>query len=136
MKKLHANFLSQTRQKVLIKADALRELYLHRCSGELLFHGRAAKVYRKCGKPNCHCVEGGDRRHGPYQIIHVFRDGKNTQVTLTEDEMHFIKMANRYQEEALRRKQIIALQRELMSMLDDLLERRTIWDKEEYQRQE
>ena len=106
------------------------------CSDELLFHGQPAKVLRKCGKAKCKCAQGGESRHGPYHIIRVFRDNKNTQVTIVQDEMHFIEMAKRYQREVLRRKQIVELQKEVLSILDDFLERKTLWKKEEYKENE
>ena len=136
MKKLHHVFLSQTRQKFGAKVEKLKQLYIGACNDEALFHGQPAKVYRKCGKSNCKCVEGGDSRHGPYDIIRVYREGKNTQVTVADDEKHFVEMAKRYQHEVSRRKEIVTLQEEMLSMLDEIVDKRTIWMKEELKRDE
>ena len=109
MKKLHPEYLSQMRKEIALKVERLRNLYLGSCTDTLLFHGRPGNVYRKCGKPNCKCVAGGEGRHGPYKIIRVFRDKKNTQITLTEEEHELFAMAQRYQQEVVNRKEIIAV---------------------------
>jgi len=132
MKKLSPQHLSQKRQEFSSKLQLLKRLYQGVCSDEFLFHGQPGTVYRKCGKPQCKCREGGDKRHGPYQIIRVFRDKKNTQVTLKPDEMHFLEMAKRYQRQVKDRKRIVELQKELLSMFDEIMKGRTLWDKKDY----
>ncbi|MDR1294008.1 MAG: hypothetical protein LBK59_03470 [Bifidobacteriaceae bacterium] len=32
-----------------------------------------------CGKPGCHCAQGGDQRHGPYRSVHRYRSGKTVK---------------------------------------------------------
>lgn len=134
MRKLHPEYLSQTRKKIASKTERLKQLCLTSCAELLLFHGQPGEVYRKCGKENCKCTEGGDARHGPYRIIRVFRDGKNTQVTLTEEEIELYKMAERYQQEITNRKEIIAIQKELLALVDEVLDRRTTRSKLEWKR--
>lgn len=129
MQKVHAAYLSQQRQRIVKKVERLKFLYMQGCDDSALFHGQPGEVYRKCGKPNCKCVAGGAARHGPYKIIRVFREGKNTQITLLEDEHELFEMANRYQQELNHRREILRVQDELLGMLDELLEMRIIRSK-------
>jgi hypothetical protein len=135
MKKSSAAYLSQLRKKISVKMDRLKQLYLWSCSSEVLFHGQPGSVFRKCGKVNCRCTAGGDQRHGPYQIIRIFREGKSTQITLKNDERHFFDMAKRHQQQVRNRREIISIQSELLSLFEDLMEGRTIWSKEEYEKE-
>lgn len=134
MKKVHPEYLSQQRKRIETKVGRLKWLYIEACSNAALFHGQPGEVYRKCGKANCKCVEGGTARHGPYRIIRVFRDRKNTQITLAEGERELFEMAQRYQREINGRKEIINLQGELLGMLDELLERRILRSKAEWKK--
>ena len=104
------------------------------CDETLLFHGQPGEVYRKCGKANCKCVNGGEQRHGPYKIIRIFREKKNTQVTLSEDEHELFEMARRYQQELNNRREIVNLQDELLGMMDELFERRMLRSKAEWKK--
>ena len=135
MKTLSRKYLSKQRKELSSKLLHLSRLYQGVCSDKPLFHGKPAKVYRKCGKAQCRCAEGGDNRHGPYRIIRVFRDKKSTQVTLKQDEAHFYEMANSYQEQVRARKRIIELQKELLAMFDEVIRGRKLWDKKDYKRQ-
>jgi len=132
MKTLHPQYLSEWRKKVASKLERLKRLYMKGCSSELLFHGQPTAVYRKCGKEQCKCTEGGGKRHGPYSIIRINREGKRRQITLKRNEMHFYEMAERYQEQVRNRRKIIELQKEVLSMLDELSGKRTLWDKAAY----
>ena len=94
----------------------------------MLFHGTPGEVYRKCGKPNCKCVEGGTNRHGPYSIIRIFRDGKNTQITVIEEDQELLKMAERYQEQVKIRKEIEVVNKELSFIIDEVTQKRLLKD--------
>jgi hypothetical protein len=37
-----------------------------------------------CGKPGCHCRQGGDQRHGPYRSVHRYRAGKTVKKAVPE----------------------------------------------------
>ena len=46
--------------------EALRDLGFQRLSQVPAFRrGSLQQVWRKCGKPNCHCAKAGDPGHGP-----------------------------------------------------------------------
>lgn len=109
---------------------------MRHCNSEVLFHGQPGEVYRKCGKPNCKCVAGGDSRHGPYSIIRVFRDGKNTQITVKSEELELLKMAERYQSELGNRREIREVLEEIQEIIEELMERRTLRSKAEYRKRE
>jgi len=36
--------------------------------------GTLSEIYRKCGKPTCHCAREGDPKHGPFYLL--YRRGK------------------------------------------------------------
>jgi len=38
--------------------------------------GSLVARYRKCGKPNCHCAQEGDRGHGPSWSLTRYCEGK------------------------------------------------------------
>ncbi len=134
MKNLSPAYLSQQRQRISTKLEHLSRLYQGGCSNEQLFHGQPATVYRKCGKANCKCSTGGENRHGPYKIVRIFREGQSRQITLTEENMELYFMAQRYHEEVQRRRKIVLIQEQLLKILDEIFEGRTLWEKTELEK--
>jgi hypothetical protein len=49
-----------------------------------IVRGSLVTRYRRCGKPNCHCVKG--RGHGPaYYLVVTLKPGKTEQILLSEE---------------------------------------------------
>ncbi|HOO03019.1 MAG TPA: hypothetical protein PLE76_09920 [Rectinema sp.] len=47
--------------------------------------GSLEHVYRKCGKPSCHCAQPGARGHGPVWILTRKVNGKSVGKVIKED---------------------------------------------------
>jgi len=47
--------------------------------------GSLEHIYRKCGKPNCHCAKPGAQGHGPVWIITRKVKGKSVGKVIRED---------------------------------------------------
>jgi len=62
--------------------QALRELQVKRLTQVPAFRrGSLQRVWRKCGKPNCHCAKAGDPGHGPrWQWTRTAKEGTRGQV--------------------------------------------------------
>lgn len=129
MKKVTKERASTYRQEIYRKVEQLKELCLKAGYPDLLFGGSPIEVYRTCGKKNCKCQEGGEKRHGPYQAIQVCREGKQRHITLKKDESDFFNMAKHYQYQMQNRRRVISTQEDILRKLDEMLEARVIWDK-------
>lgn len=127
--KVNRNFLSHQRKRMRQLLSALESLCFKTCSSELLFHGTAIESFRRCGKAGCKCARGGDYRHGPYKSIHTIVDGKQKHISLKKSEMRYFDMVQRYQQAKQDRAEIVDLSMRLLEIIDELIERRTIWDK-------
>lgn len=69
--------LSQRRGQLL---QALSSLQVFR-------HGSLNEMFRKCGKPNCHCAREGHPGHGPTWVWSRHLDGRTRSVTLPESDV-------------------------------------------------
>ena len=58
--------LEQRRARILASINAIGALR----------PGTVSAIYTKCGRPNCHCQQPGDRGHGPYFRLVYNLDGK------------------------------------------------------------
>ena len=47
--------------------------------------GSLEHIYRKCGKPSCHCAQPGARGHGPVWILTRKVNGKSVGKVIKED---------------------------------------------------
>ena len=120
--------LSRYRQRIAQLTEKLKRTALKAGYADPLFHGVPAVIYRTCGKPTCRCMTKGEK-HGPYQAVQVWKDNRSRQITLKKDEEHYFEMAKRHQFQRQNRAQLIEIQEQVLSAVDEMLERRTIWDK-------
>lgn len=51
------------------------------CSGTIM------SLFRKCGKPNCHCQEDPESQHGPYYIWTRKEKGRTITRSLSEEKV-------------------------------------------------
>lgn len=128
-KEISRDELSHFRQKVVQLSERLRELALCALHSDWLVQGVACEVYRRCGKDGCRCMQGGDR-HGPYKVIQVWHNKRSRQMTLRKGEERYFEMAKHYQQQQENRRKIIKVEEEILALVDAILLRRTIWDKE------
>ena len=130
MKKVTAEQASRYRQEISHLIVKLKRLCLKAGHRDLLFKGTPIEVYRKCGKTQCRCAAGGESRHGPYQVIQIWDEGKQGQVSLKRSEGKYFEMAKHYQSQRQNRQKIIEIQREILERLEQMIETRCIWHKE------
>ena len=81
-------------RKVLDRIDGLAFKSAHR---DPLIKGSPVEVYRSCGKASCSCSSDPSKRHGPYRVVQVYRQGKQKQVSLKKSEMALWDKVNYYQ---------------------------------------
>jgi hypothetical protein len=61
-----------------------------------LIQGVASKVYRRCGKKRCKCVNDAER-HGPYFVVQLYENKKQRQIALRKEEKHLWQQVKNYQ---------------------------------------
>ena len=49
-----------------------------------MFPGSLVERFRKCGKPNCHCAQKGERGHGPTLVLTRELRGRTINKTIPE----------------------------------------------------
>ncbi len=129
MKKVDKERVSRYRKEVSGKSEEIKRLCLKAGFEDALLGGSPVETWKKCGKPNCKCKEGGERRHGPYLAVQIRREGQQRNLTLKKSEEHFFAMAKHYQYQIRNRRRVIVLQAEVLESFDKMIEARTIWDK-------
>lgn len=53
--------------------------------------GTVSEIYTKCGRPNCHCQQPGDRGHGPYFRLVSNSAGKPTTRSLSAQQAEIVR---------------------------------------------
>ena len=53
--------------------------------------GTVSEIYTKCGRPNCHCQQPGDRGHGPYFRLVRNSAGKPTTRSLSAQQAEIVR---------------------------------------------
>lgn len=130
MKNITNEQISRYRQSVARLIERLKELSLKAAYKDTLFHGTPLEFYKCCGRKGCHCAKGGEHRHGPYRAIQIWVDGRQRQVGLRKDEGHYHEMAQHYQYQQQNRSDVVKTMDDLLQLLDEMLEARTICSKE------
>lgn len=72
------------REQLLNRRDQIRQELA--TIGELR-PGSLTPRFRKCGKPNCHCAQEGDRGHGPSWSLTRKKKGKTVTKIIPPDEV-------------------------------------------------
>ena len=89
-----------------------------------LIRGSPAVVYRKCGRPRCKCVAGGNKRHGPYRVIQIVRDKRSRQLCLRVDQDKLWQRTQNYQYQIARYRELKQCCTELLQLVDDVIVKR------------
>jgi hypothetical protein len=121
--------VSKYRQEIVKLVMELKRLCLKAGYGDIIFRGVPIEVYRKCGKPNCRCTQGGESRHGPYQAIQIWEDGRQRQISLKQTESKYFEMAKLYQYQQQNYRKITKVQQALLKRVEQMLEERCICSK-------
>ena len=129
MEKVSSERVSRYRQGIGRLVEELKRLCLKAGYSDLLFRGTPIKVYRKCGKSTCRCVQGGDARHGPYKAIQIWEGGKQRQISLKQSEEKYFEMAQNYQYQKRNQQKAIEVQQEILKRVEQMMEVRCICNK-------
>lgn len=87
--------------------------------------GSVSVVARKCGKPNCHCAQGG----GHNQTLFLFRgeDGRrHCKLIRQADSQKFLSAGDRYREFRAGLKELKAINERERRILETLMERQAL----------
>ena len=74
--------LSRERKKIKQLISQIDKLAFKTAQLDPLIKGSPVEVYRACGKASCACSTDTDKRHGPYRVVQVYRNGKQKQISL------------------------------------------------------
>jgi len=91
-----------------------------------LIRGSPAVVYRKCGRPRCKCVAGGDKRHGPYRVIQIVRDKRSRQICLRVSQDKHWQLAKNYQHQIEKFLDLKRCCSELIQLVNDVIAKRIV----------
>lgn len=122
--------ISRYRQEIYQLTSSIKELAIKAGYEDLLLRGVPLNVYRRCGKKGCGCMTDDNKRHGPYQVVQIYKDGKSSQLTLKKSEGRYFKMAEHYQYQMQNRAKLLELWEKLLGAFDQMIEVRTIWNKQ------
>jgi len=89
--------LSMHRKQLRQLIDKIDELAFKSAHCDPLIKGSPVEVYRTCGKASCGCLNDPTKRHGPYPVVQVYRDGKQRQVSLKKSEQAIWAKVHHYQ---------------------------------------
>lgn len=124
MASLTKSILSNYRKKILTLLKELehpltRSLYL-----DDLIKGVPGEVMRKCGKKNCACSNDPQKRHGPYKVISVYKNGRQKQISIKKSDEYLWDQAVNYQYQINSLKKARELFNELESISIEIIQKR------------
>jgi len=123
--KLTRQALSRYRQefrRLLTEIDRLASRCLF---DDPLIQATPGEVYRTCGKELCKCMQDKEKRHGPYLVIQVYRDGKQRQISLKKDQKDIWDKAKHYQFQIECLSKLKDSCRVLQNLMAEVIEKRT-----------
>jgi len=91
-----------------LKREILKIGYI--CKGSIV------PLYRKCGKPNCHCAKDESAKHGPYFVWTRKEKGKTVTKALSKKQM---KLCEEYIQNHKKLEKIIVQMRNISSEILD-----------------
>lgn len=91
--------LSQRKTEIRDLIQRVNELAFRCAHGDTLIRGTPGEVYRTCGSDRCNCKKDSNARHGPYMVVQVFRDGKQSQIALRQEQRSIWEKAKHYQQQ-------------------------------------
>ena len=124
-RKMTDQALSRYRQEFRQLIRQIERLTSRCLFSDPLIRGTAGEVYRTCGKPSCKCMKDKNLRHGPYYVIQVYRNGKQRQISLKQDEKELWDRTKHYQFQINRLAQLKEKCTELQQLMSKVIEART-----------
>jgi len=116
--------LSKNRKKLRQLLSEIDELAFKSAHNDPLIKGSPVEVYRTCGKENCICSIDPDKRHGPYRVVQVYRNGKQRQVSLKNSETVLWNKVVNYQKQMKCIAQMKSCMSEIETLVNGMIEER------------
>jgi len=91
--------LSEQRRVLRQSLKSIERLVFKSAYSDPLFRGTPGEVFRACGKKNCACATDVAKRHGPYRVIQIFRQGKQKQIALKKGDDEIWTRVQHYQQQ-------------------------------------
>lgn len=91
--------LSKYRQRLRQLINTVDKLAYQCAYTDPLIQGTSNEVYRTCGQPNCPCASDRAARHGPYRVIQVYRNKKQRQIALRQEQQDIWQKVKNYQKQ-------------------------------------
>jgi len=123
--KLTKQTLSRYRQEFRRLQKEIDRLTSRCLFDDPLIQATPGEVYRTCGKKTCKCMQDKDKRHGPYLVIQVYRDGKQRQISLKKEQKDTWDKAKHYQFQIECLGKLKDSCKELQSLVAEVIEKRT-----------
>ena len=118
--------LSQKRKQLHQLIDRIGQLANKSLHGDPLIKGSPVTVYRTCGKAGCACMTDASKRHGPYRVVQIYRNGKQKQVSLKKHDIETWNKVLHYQQQIKYfnqlKKQLLELETVVNEVIDSRLE--------------
>lgn len=91
--------VSKHRQHLHKLIDEIHKLSSQCAYPDTLIRGTPGEVFRRCGQKKCKCASEDGKRHGPYQVIHIYEKKKQRQVALRRNQNELWQKAKNYQKQ-------------------------------------
>ncbi len=111
--------LSKYRQRLRQLIDVIDKLAYQCAHTDPLIQGTPNEVYRTCGQKNCPCASDRGARHGPYRVIQVYRNKKQRQIALRQEQQEIWQQAKNYQKQ---KKTLLLLKRTCKELTETVQE--------------
>jgi hypothetical protein len=87
---------------------------------EQLLRGTLVETYKRCGRPNCHCVEG--RGHGPKRYLSISQPGGRPRRDYVPNDVHLevAQLIDNFRKLRQALDEICAINAELLRRREDL----------------
>jgi len=117
--------LSKYKQKLHRLIDQIDSLAFVCAHQDPLIQGVPSQVFRKCGKPSCGCFKDSAKRHGPYLVVQVVKEGKQKQVALKKSQKAIWQKAKNYQTQRKNYLKLKQTTEQLNGLVKEIIQLRT-----------
>ena len=124
MSNLKKTKISSSRQKLKTLIKRL-DIASSKCLfTDPLIKGIPHEVLRKCGKKNCACATDQNRRHGPYKVISVYKNGRQRQVSIRKSKEELWNQAVHYQSQIRALNEAKEISKEIENIIQEMIQLR------------
>jgi hypothetical protein len=126
MSQISKQQLARFRSEILEILDLIKAVSFKVVHSSPLIYATPGEVLRKCGKTSCACASDDNKRHGPYKVLQIYRDGKQRQVSLGKEASETWEQAKVYQHQIANLQEVKDLHGRLQDLLKKVVSMRTI----------